>query len=110
MVAMTDHSLGGGIILDELEKPIGQSDQEAGAGAHANAAPGVKASSASEDLPQAASSVLNGNGGDHSRAVDASLGQNGPEAAQMQKVGPQTGEADPTFWHNTSAKPHCVGP
>ena len=55
------------MILDELEKPIGQSDQEAGAGAHANAAPGVKASSASEDLPQAASSVLNGNGGDHSR-------------------------------------------
>ena len=93
------------MILDELEKPIGQSDQEAGAGAHANAAPCVKASSASEDLPQAASSVPNGDGGDHSHAVDAHLGQNGPEAAQLQEAVPQTGETDPTFWHITGAKP-----
>ena len=110
MVAMTDHSLGGGMILDDLEKAIGQSNQEAGGGAHANAAPCVKASSASEELPQAASTVPNGDDGDHSPAVDAYLGQNGPETAQMQDAVPQTGEADPTFWHIISVRPHYAGP
>lgn len=92
MVAMEGISLGDNATLDGLGKHDGQAHREGGSAPHANAAPGVKTSSASEVSPQTIKTVPSGNGGAHQHASDVPLDSSGPEKATREDALGQGGE------------------
>lgn len=92
MVAMKAANVSGDVMVEGLEKHDDQQRQQAGGEALANAALGVKASSASEVLAQTAQAVPNGIGNAHEHANGDHLGETGHEAAMGEGALPQTGE------------------
>jgi hypothetical protein len=92
MVAMEAANVSGDVMLEGPEKHGDQQRQQAGGETLANAALGVKASSASEVSPQTAETVPNGNGNAHEHANGDHLGENGHEATMGEGALPQTGE------------------